>query len=265
VRVDVRLETFGSRWPDIRRAALAAERAGFDGVWLNDHLAGSVEGASHVLECWTILAALAVEVPRLAIGPLVLNVANRDPGTLAVMAATLQHVSAGRLLLGLGAGARAGTSYAIEQEALGRPVASGPQRRRTVERAIETLRQAWSGEVPPATGFLRPDPAPPIVVAGMGPKMAELAGRVGDGICVPAGSRGAELAAVARGAFARSGRDPDRLLVTVSVVSITELAQPWEPLGIDRLIVYVARPFDEEIARLAVIVRRWRAQVGDRE
>ena len=69
-------------------------------MWLYDHLAGSAHRASHVLECWTVLSALAAAVPRLAIGSLVLNVANRDAGTLAVMAATFQEVSGGRLLLG---------------------------------------------------------------------------------------------------------------------------------------------------------------------
>src|ERR1700722_6650723 len=135
VYVDVLLETFGARWSEVRQGALAAEQAGLDGVWLNDHLAGSVEGASHVLECWTVLSALAAEVPRIALGPLVLNVANRDPGTLAVMAATLQHVSKGRLVIGLGAGAGPGTSYATEQRALGHGVPAAPERRRAVQDA----------------------------------------------------------------------------------------------------------------------------------
>jgi alkanesulfonate monooxygenase SsuD/methylene tetrahydromethanopterin reductase-like flavin-dependent oxidoreductase (luciferase family) len=253
VHVDVLLETFGSRWPELCRGALAAERAGFDGVWLNDHLAGSVGGAPHVLECWTVLSALAAEVPRIAVGPLVLNVANRDPGTLAVMAATLQHVSAGRLLLGLGAGARAGTTYAVEQEALGRRVLSSPERRRTLEHAIAILRRVWSGAVTPAAGFLRPEPAPPIVVAGSGPKMAELGGLAGDGICVPSGPRLAELVAVARQAFVRSGRDPGQMLVMATVASIPDRTQPWAGLGVDRLIVYIAPPFDEGITRLGEI------------
>ena len=55
------------------------------------------------------------------------------------------------------------------------------------------MRQVWSGAVPPAAGFLRPEPLPPIVVAAFGPKMAKLAGRVGDGICVPAGPKLADL------------------------------------------------------------------------
>jgi Luciferase-like monooxygenase len=115
----------------------------------------------------------------------------------------------------------------------------------------------WSGAVPPAGGFLRPEPVPPVVVAGMGPKMAELAGRVGDGICVPAGSMLAELVAIARRAYDHSGRDPQRLLVT-ALSSTPEPTQPWVGLDVDRLIVYVAPPFEEGLARLVEIVSRRR-------
>lgn len=254
MRVDVLLETFGTNWSEVRDGAVAAERAGFDGVWLNDHLAGEVQGAPYVLECWTVLSALAERVPRIAIGPLVLNVANRDPGTLAVMAATLQQVSGGRLVLGLGAGARAGTAWAIEQGALGHRVPGDPERRQNVETAVAVLRQVWSGEVPPATGFLRPEPLPPIVIAALGPKMARLAGRVGDGICVPVGPMTRELLAIARGACAGAGRDPGRLLVAA-------LLSAWSPQAlavdtdVDRLIVYVAPPFGEGLARLGKAVK----------
>jgi alkanesulfonate monooxygenase SsuD/methylene tetrahydromethanopterin reductase-like flavin-dependent oxidoreductase (luciferase family) len=259
VPVDLLFETFGSRWPELREGALAAEGAGFDGVWLNDHLAGSVQGADRVLECWTSLSALAAVVPRIAVGPLVLNGANRDPGTLAVMAATLQEVSGGRLLLGLGAGARAGTPYASEQEALGRPVLDDRDRRRLVERTIAVLRQVWSGAVPPAAGFLRPEPVPPVVVAASGPKMAELAGRLGDGVCVRAGPAMAGLVAVSRDAYALSGRDPDQMLLSATLPSWAEGAPLPVGAGVDRLIIYVAPPFPEAVARVAPIVSRWRA------
>jgi alkanesulfonate monooxygenase SsuD/methylene tetrahydromethanopterin reductase-like flavin-dependent oxidoreductase (luciferase family) len=258
VLVDVLLETFGTSWPEIREGALLAERSGLDGVWLNDHLAGSVQGASYVLECWTVLSALAADVPRVTLGPLVLNVANRDPGTLAVMAATLQHISGGRLLLGLGAGARAGTPFASEQEALGRQVGTAAQRRDSVEHTIARLRQVWSGAAPPAAGFLKPEPVPPIVVAGVGPKMAEVAGRVADGICLPASSPVAELVAVARRAYASSGRDPDRLLVT-ALASLPPGRLPSIGRDVDRVIVNVARPFSTEVVRLGDIVGEWRA------
>jgi alkanesulfonate monooxygenase SsuD/methylene tetrahydromethanopterin reductase-like flavin-dependent oxidoreductase (luciferase family) len=257
VKVDLLLETFGSNWRDVREGALAAERMGFDGVWVNDHLAGAVEHAPHVLECWTVLSALAVEVPRITIGPMVLNVANRDAGTLAVMAATLQHVSDGRLMIGIGAGARAGSAYAIEQEALGRLLPSDAERRRRVERTIGTLHRVWSGTVPPATGFLQPEPIPPIVVAAMGPKMAEVGGRMGDGICVPVGSTMTQLVGAARRARADSGRQPEGLLVAALLSSWPELSQ--RPVGpdVDRLVIYVAPPFDEAIGRLQGVVARW--------
>jgi alkanesulfonate monooxygenase SsuD/methylene tetrahydromethanopterin reductase-like flavin-dependent oxidoreductase (luciferase family) len=264
VQVDLLLETFGTTWQEVQEAAVVAERTGFDGVWVNDHLAGSVQDAPHVLECWTVLSAVAAVVPRIAVGPLVLNVANRDPGTLAVMAATLQHVSAGRLLVGVGAGARSGSPYAIEQEALGRSVPGGAQRRQRVEDTITMLRRVWSGTVPPASGFLRPQASPPIVVAALGPKMAELAGRVGDGICVDVGSTMTELIAVAQHACARSGRDEERLLVTALMSSWPEGIHPPVDADLDRLILYAAPPFDEAVARLHERVVRWRTEVPRR-
>jgi alkanesulfonate monooxygenase SsuD/methylene tetrahydromethanopterin reductase-like flavin-dependent oxidoreductase (luciferase family) len=258
MRIDVLLDTFGTRWPEVHEGAVAAERAGFDGVWVNDHLAGSVEGAPHVLECWTVLAALAATVPQLSLGPLVLNVANRDPGTLAVMAATLQHVSGGRLLLGLGAGAGAGTQYATEQEALGRSVLPDSDRRRCVEHTIALLRQVWSSAEASAEGFLWPEPVPPIIVAAFGPKMAELAGRAADGICAPLGPARAGLVDVAREACARSGRDPERLLV-IGVASARALRAPSSALGMHRLIVPVGAPFEKRLSEMAEIVAPWRA------
>jgi alkanesulfonate monooxygenase SsuD/methylene tetrahydromethanopterin reductase-like flavin-dependent oxidoreductase (luciferase family) len=260
VLVDLLLETFGSSWQEVRAGALVAERTGFDGVWVNDHLAGSVTGAAHVLECWTVLSALAAEVPRIAVGPLVLNVANRDPGTLAVMAATLQHISRGRLLMGLGAGAKAGSRYAIEQEALGRAVSGDRERRRQVERTIAMLHQVWSGDVPPASGFLRPQPIPPILVAATGPKMAELAGRLGDGICVPSGSTMAEAFGIARDAWTGSHRGQTRFLTTALLSTWSEETRPPVGLDLDRLIVYVAPPFEQSIARLSEVVGQWQKE-----
>ena len=170
MQIDLLFDPFDATWPDVREGAIAAEAEGFDGVWLYDHLAGSVHGQERVLECWTTLTAIAATVPRLAIGPMVLNVANRDPGTLGVMAATLQHVSGGRLLLGLGAGGGRATPYAAEQHALGRAVPGDRARRAAVEAAVATLRATWSGSVGGVSGFWRPDPPPPIIIGAFGPK-----------------------------------------------------------------------------------------------
>lgn len=218
MKVDVLLDPFGVSWPQLLDAARAVEDAGFDGLWTWDHLAGQVHGEAGVLECWTVLSALAASTRRVTLGPLVLNVANRRPGVLAVAAATLQQVSSGRLILGLGAGGGAATPYAGEQRALGGDVPGDAIRRRQVAETVAVCRQVWTGRTEPAgtgsarlgagTGFLRPDPPPPIVVGGFGPKTAELAGRVADGFNTQAGHPDlARLTDVAREAHRASGRE----------------------------------------------------------
>ena len=246
--MDLLFDPFGGRWEDLRDAAVLAEGAGLDGLWLYDHLAGSVHGAEHVLECWTVLSAVAAAVPRLMVGSLVLNVANRDAGTLAVMAATLQEVSGGRLLLGVGAGGGVDTPYAAEQVALGREVPGDAVRRSTVEATIGMLREVWSGATGGAAGFLRPDPMPPVIVGGFGPKMAELAGRVGDGINAPPGPSLARLIDIAREAHARRGRDPERFVVTTSGLPTDERLIRF---GVHRVITMVQPPYTVAVGRLA--------------
>jgi alkanesulfonate monooxygenase SsuD/methylene tetrahydromethanopterin reductase-like flavin-dependent oxidoreductase (luciferase family) len=251
VLVDVLFDPFGGRWADLREAAVAAEEAGFAGVWTYDHLAGSVHGAGSVLECWTTLTALAVAVPRIIVGSLVLNVANRDPGTLAVMAATLQHVSGGRLLLGLGAGGGPESPYAAEQIAFGRAVLGAAARRSAVEETVAQLRAVWTGATGGASGFLRPEPPPPVVIAGFGPKMAGLAGRVADGINTPGGPTLPGLLDVARSARERAGRDPATFLVTTSVRPAARDLDHLRTLGVDRAIVFVGPPYGPGVATAA--------------
>ena len=251
MKIDLLFDPFGVTWRDVHEGALAAEAEGFDGVWLYDHLAGSVHGEERVLECWTTLTAIAASVPRVAVGSMVLNVANRDPGTLGVMAATLQEVSGGRLLLGVGAGGGRGTPYAAEQQALGRAVPGDIARRASVEAAVATLRSVWSGTVRGVGGFPRPDPPPPVIVGAFGPKMAELAGRVGDGINLPGGPGLAHLVEVARAARAASERDPSSLLVTVSSQLGARAVTELERIGVDRAVVFVQGPFAEQVRRLA--------------
>jgi alkanesulfonate monooxygenase SsuD/methylene tetrahydromethanopterin reductase-like flavin-dependent oxidoreductase (luciferase family) len=247
LQVDLLLDPFGARWPEMRDAAWAAAGSGFAGLWTYDHLDGRVYGADHVLEGWTVLTALATTVPDVVIGPLVLNVANRHPAVLAVMAATLQEVSGGRLLLGIGAGAQPGTPYAREQEALGRPVVGDAARRADVEACAADLHRVWH-----APGFLRPDPEPPLVVAAFGRKMAEVAGRVGDGINVRAGTgRHGELMAIALEAHRRGARRDRPFLLTVFSVltehwlsTATQTRDELAALGVHRLVLAVGVPFD---------------------
>jgi len=241
MQVDLLLDPFGARWVDIRDAARLAIDAGFAGIWTHDHLDGRVYDAPYVLECWTVLSALADAAPGVMLGPLVLNVANRHPGLLAAMAATLQEVSGGRVLLGIGAGGGADRRFALDQEAIGRAVARDPARRSDVGACIAEVRRHWR-----SPGFLEPDPHPPFVVGGFGPKMAELAGRVGDGFNTHAAHPHLQgLVARARDAHARSARAPERFLVTVlaDINDQTDVAG-LESIGVDRLILSVSAPYD---------------------
>jgi alkanesulfonate monooxygenase SsuD/methylene tetrahydromethanopterin reductase-like flavin-dependent oxidoreductase (luciferase family) len=91
------------RWPEQLAIARAAEAGGFDSVWVGDHLLYR-EPDRGPLEAWTQLAALAVATERVTIGPLVACLAFHPPLVLAKMAATVDDISGGRLVLGVGAG-----------------------------------------------------------------------------------------------------------------------------------------------------------------
>ncbi|HSL59152.1 MAG TPA: LLM class flavin-dependent oxidoreductase [Acidimicrobiales bacterium] len=254
MQVDVLLDPFDGRWSDIRAAAEAADASPIGGLWTYDHLAGSVHRAGHVVEAWTTLSALAGATRRLVLGPLVLNAANRDPATLAVAAATFQEVSGGRLLLGIGAGGGRSTPYAAEQRGLGREVPGDRARRAAVEATVQRWREVWSGSVGGVAGYLRPDPPPPVIVGGFGPKMAELAGRVGDGINVPGGPGFERLVDVARRARAAAGREAEPFVVTVSARPAARELARLADAGVDRAIVNVRPPYVDDIRRVADLV-----------
>jgi len=91
-------------WEDFHDAASHAEATGWDGLWAADHFMPAEGPDRPMLECFTVLSAVAASVPRIRIGSLVAGNTYRHPAVLAKMAATLDQVSGGRLVLGLGAG-----------------------------------------------------------------------------------------------------------------------------------------------------------------
>jgi len=269
VKTDLLLIPMGARWAEMRSAAVAAEEAGFDGLWTWDHLRDPDGDPAGVPECLTTLAALAEVTTRVTLGPLVLNVSSRHPGLLANMAATLQQISGGRFILGLGAGGSKQTPYAREQEALGLTVERDGVRAERVAEAAQVLRRLWSGDASsfagthyrldrPA-GYLRADPPPPIVIGGFGPRMAAIAGTHGDGFNTQARHpQLADLARIARDALAASGRDPARFSLSV----FAGLAPAWLRSDsesratltrhqVDRLILLIQPPYDASQIRAA--------------
>ena len=256
MKTDLLLIPMSARYRDMRAAAVAAEEAGFDGLWTWDHLRDpDGESGPGVPESWTVLTALAEATRHISLGPLVLNVANRHPGVLANMAATFQAVSGGRLLLGIGAGGSRRTPYAAEQQAIGQAVERDEVRARKVVEAIELMRRLWSGHA----GFLRPEPPPPIIVGGFGPRMAGIAGRHADGFNTQAvHPKLADLARIARDEHKASGREASTFMLTVFAGLNERWLQPdsrarqtLERLGVDRLILLQEPPFNPEEIRQA--------------
>lgn len=170
-----------ARWPDLRGMALRAEELGFDSVWTGDHLLYRRPGddrARGPWEAWTLLAALAAITSRVTLGPLVAATAFHAPAMLAKQAATVDEISGGRLVLGLGAGWNE-TEFA----AFGFPFDRRISRFAEAFTIIRTLLR--EGAIDFAGEFYtvrdcelapRPRPGgPPLMIGSTGPRMLEIA------------------------------------------------------------------------------------------
>ena len=129
------------RWPELRAIALAAERSGYDSIWVGDHMLYRDDGRAErgPWDVWTLLAALAATTERVRLGPLVASTAFHPPGLVARMAAATQEISGGRFVLGLGAGWNE-----VEFVALGMDFHNRGKR---TEEQITLLRALWTQPV----------------------------------------------------------------------------------------------------------------------
>jgi alkanesulfonate monooxygenase SsuD/methylene tetrahydromethanopterin reductase-like flavin-dependent oxidoreductase (luciferase family) len=154
----------------------------FDSAWMVDHLQF---GEIDVLEGFTALTYLSALHPTLNFGNAVLCQSFRNPALLAKMAATLQFMSSGRFILGLGAG-----WHKEEYNSYGYEFPSARVRVQQLEEAIQIIRKMWVEETATFEGRYyrvhearcepRPSPVPPIMVGAFGPKMLQLTARYAD-------------------------------------------------------------------------------------
>ena len=95
----------GQSWEDTLEGCRYAESTGWDGIWYADHFMPNEENVDQPIhEAWSVLAAIAACVPRVRIGPLVAGNTYRNPALTAKIAAPIDHISGGRVVLGIGAG-----------------------------------------------------------------------------------------------------------------------------------------------------------------
>ena len=133
---------FGFTYERIREIAVEAERLGFESIWLSDHFFLTKESiGTNCLECWTTLAALARDTTTLRMGPMVSAQSYRSPALLANIAASLDHISDGRLYFGIGAGWKV-----VEYEAYGYPFPKPATRIRQLDETIEIAKRMWTQE-----------------------------------------------------------------------------------------------------------------------
>jgi alkanesulfonate monooxygenase SsuD/methylene tetrahydromethanopterin reductase-like flavin-dependent oxidoreductase (luciferase family) len=164
-----------TEWPSLREAGIRAERLGYDDIWTWDHLypiVGSHEGP--IFESWLTLAAWAQATERARIGLMVGANPFRNPAITAKMATTLDHISGGRAILGIG-----GAWFETEHRAYGLGFGASPgERLRWLEEAVVIMRGMLRGEEPSGSHYytaqkVRNDPPPvqdrlPLLVGGGG-------------------------------------------------------------------------------------------------
>jgi F420-dependent oxidoreductase-like protein len=267
--------------PLLSRLARRADEAGFDSLWTMDHffqipITGQPPEAP-LLEAYAVLAFLAAETERIKLGTMVTSVAYRHPGVLIKTVTSIDVLSGGRVIFGVGAGAPFNDlppgrePRDFEVYGLGIPFPTLAERFERLEEVVQIALQMWRGDEAPYEGnhyqMLRPlnspqtlqRPHPPILIAGSGErKTLRLVARYGD-MCnlfdLPGAGRADDLKhklQVLRSHCEDAGRDYDAIEKTVSsfvdtgdrartLDHLTELAD----LGIDHAMVSPRRPWDE--------------------
>jgi F420-dependent oxidoreductase-like protein len=256
----------------------AADEAGVDTVWVNDHLIQvdpSSSNEAEMLEAYTTLGFIAARTERVRLGTMVTGVTYRPPALLIKAVTTLDVLSGGRAWLGVGAG-----YHEEEARAMGLPLPPTPERFERLEETLRLAVQMWSGDEAAFEGkhhrLARPlnhpnsvrRPRPPILVGGMGERRTlGLVARYGDAcnlFDIPDGGRTVrhELTVLARHCedVGRSYDDIDKTLSTrlgpdESADAFVQRCAAIAELGIEHVVVITAGPWTvDAIGRIASAV-----------
>jgi alkanesulfonate monooxygenase SsuD/methylene tetrahydromethanopterin reductase-like flavin-dependent oxidoreductase (luciferase family) len=227
---EYRMDGKTPRWTDLLAMSRRAEEIGFGSNWIVDHLIVAAQGQETigVWECWSLLSALAAATSRVELGTLVVCAGFRNPALLAKMAETVDEISGGRLILGLGAG-----NHEPEFRAFGFPY---DHRAGRFEEAIQIIHPLLRTGEADFTGRYsraeqcvlrprgpRPD-GPPIMIGTTGERMLRLTARYADSwnaYFSDTGNRASGVAPLRErvdAACRAEGRDPGTLERTVSVL-----------------------------------------------
>ncbi|MCB2172156.1 LLM class flavin-dependent oxidoreductase [archaeon] len=177
---------FGYTYEHIKEAALAAEKHGFESLWTSDHFLIRPEAVDvNCLECWTTLSALATDTKTLKLGNMVASQSYRNPALHANIAASLDHISGGRVYFGIGAGWKE-----VEYNAYDIPFPKPMTRINQMEDAIEIAKRMWSEPVANYEGkhyrvntVSMPKPVKkhiPILIGGMGSQLLKVTAKHAD-------------------------------------------------------------------------------------
>lgn len=286
VRFGIKTTPMHVSYEDVRRVWLEADDVPeFEDAWLWDHLlpvAGPADGQIH--EGWTLLAALAAQTRRLRLGLLVTSNRLRPPALLGKMASTVDVISGGRLVLGLGvggthqppgAGGIPGANPAIaEYAAYGIDLVPPGEGVERLAESVEILKAMWTRDVFDFDGRhhrLRGTrnepkpvqrPGPPLLLGGWGDRVLRLAARHADIWNVPGPPHNpvefvAERCRALDAYCAELGRDPAGIVRSVQVlVSYDDLASTRATVatlvdaGMNHIVLSLPRPYPRGVARL---------------
>ena len=235
----VTLPQISRTWDESKQAALEFERLGFDSLWVCDHLYGVPRPEIPILEAWTLLTAVGAITERVELGTLVTPPGFRNPALLAKVVATLDQITGGRVVPGIGAG-----WFRQEFTGYGFDFPDTRVRLQRLAEAAELMTRAWTEPGLSYEGkhyrtenlILAPPPArrPPLLIGGSGEKVTmRVAARYADIWNNLAGhqDRLAHKIEVLRTHCKEAGRDPESIRVSQQcMVLITEKDEDVEPL-----------------------------------